>query len=62
MDVIKTADWILDVGPEGGAYGGELVAKGVPELIATQETPTDTLSRHASKYPRKSQTRLRKRG
>lgn len=35
LDVIKTADWIIDLGPEGGAAGGELVAAGTPEHIAT---------------------------
>ena len=34
LDVIKTADWIVDVGPEGGPEGGEIVACGVPEDIA----------------------------
>jgi len=34
LDVIKTADWILDLGPEGGAGGGRLVAEGLPEAIA----------------------------
>jgi excinuclease ABC subunit A len=34
LDVIKTADWILDLGPEGGVKGGELVAEGTPEEIA----------------------------
>ena len=34
LDVIKTADWILDLGPEGGAGGGEIVAAGSPEHIA----------------------------
>jgi excinuclease ABC subunit A len=33
-DVIKTADWILDLGPEGGAAGGKLVAEGPPEKVA----------------------------
>lgn len=31
LDVIKTADWIIDLGPEGGQYGGEIVAQGKPE-------------------------------
>jgi excinuclease ABC subunit A len=30
LDVIKTADWILDLGPEGGVKGGEIVAEGTP--------------------------------
>ncbi|MDN3518769.1 excinuclease ABC subunit UvrA [Aquisalimonas lutea] len=34
LDVIKTADWILDLGPEGGAGGGRLVAEGTPEAVA----------------------------
>ena len=35
LDVIKTADWIIDLGPEGGDGGGELVAEGTPEDVAT---------------------------
>ena len=35
LDVIKTADWILDLGPEGGVRGGELVAEGTPEQVAS---------------------------
>jgi excinuclease ABC subunit A len=34
LDVIKSADWILDLGPEGGFRGGELVAEGTPEQVA----------------------------
>jgi excinuclease ABC subunit A len=40
LDVIKTADWIIDLGPEGGAGGGTIVAEGTPEEIA----------RHAASY------------
>ena len=34
LDVIKTADWVIDLGPEGGDRGGEIIAKGTPEQIA----------------------------
>jgi len=34
LEVIKTADWIIDLGPEGGDGGGEIVAIGTPEEIA----------------------------
>jgi excinuclease ABC subunit A len=34
LDVIKTADWIIDLGPEGGDEGGEIVAEGAPEVVA----------------------------
>jgi len=33
LDVIKTADWVLDLGPEGGVKGGEIVAEGTPEQV-----------------------------
>ena len=34
LDVIKTADWIIDIGPEGGDKGGQIVAEGRPEDVA----------------------------
>jgi excinuclease ABC subunit A len=40
LDVIKTADWVVDLGPEGGSRGGEIVAEGTPETIAAAGTPT----------------------
>ncbi len=36
LDVIKTADWIVDLGPEGGVKGGEIVAEGTPEQVAKE--------------------------
>jgi len=40
LDVIKTADWIIDLGPEGGAGGGQIVAEGTPEDVAKTKTHT----------------------
>ncbi|RDI96023.1 excinuclease ABC subunit A [Meiothermus sp. QL-1] len=40
MDVVKTADWVIDLGPEGGARGGEIVAEGTPEEVARTNSPT----------------------
>jgi excinuclease ABC subunit A len=37
LDVIKQADWIVDLGPEGGEAGGELIAVGTPEDVARVE-------------------------
>lgn len=46
LDVIKTADWIVDLGPEGGEGGGEIIAEGTPEEIA------DNPSSHTGHYLR----------
>ena len=48
MEVIKCADWIIDLGPEGGDHGGQLVAEGTPEQIADHEASHtgQFLSRH----------------
>ena len=37
LEVIKTADWIIDIGPEGGSGGGRIVAQGTPETVAASE-------------------------
>jgi len=47
LDVIKTADWIIDLGPEGGAGGGRIVAEGTPEKVA------QTAGSHTGEYLRK---------
>ena len=38
LDVVKTADWVIDLGPEGGDRGGEIVAEGTPEELTSAET------------------------
>ncbi|MBS0291493.1 MAG: ATP-binding cassette domain-containing protein, partial [Proteobacteria bacterium] len=47
LDVIKTADWLIDMGPEGGAGGGQVVAVGTPEDVATNEAS------HTGRYLRR---------
>ncbi|MFM7331243.1 MAG: excinuclease ABC subunit UvrA [Brachymonas sp.] len=47
LDVIKTADWLIDMGPEGGSGGGQLVAQGTPEEVAAHR------SSHTGHYLRK---------
>ncbi len=37
MDLIKAADWIIDLGPEGGHEGGRIIAEGTPEEVAASE-------------------------
>jgi excinuclease ABC subunit A len=37
LDVIKSAEWIVDLGPEGGAEGGQIIATGTPEQVAQVE-------------------------
>jgi len=46
LDVIKTADWIIDLGPEGGTRGGMIVASGTPEEVAEMKAS------HTGKYLR----------
>ena len=54
LDVIKTADWILDVGPEGGEGGGMIVASGTPEqIIKTPASHTGRFLRQVLDVDRK---------
>jgi excinuclease ABC subunit A len=59
LDVIKTADWIIDMGPEGGSGGGRVVATGTPEEIAADPgSHTGTfLARLLAPRPRRSRAR-----
>ena len=58
LDVIKTADWVIDLGPEGGAAGGDLVAEGTPEQVAaTAESYTGQYLRNVLPAPRKVRRR-----
>jgi excinuclease ABC subunit A len=58
LDVIKTADWVVDLGPEGGDGGGKIVATGTPEDVAkvkeswTGQYLAETLKRHAARKPK----------
>ena len=45
LDVVKTADWVIDLGPEGGRRGGRVVGEGTPEAVACLETATGTVLR-----------------
>ena len=41
LHVIKSADWVIDMGPEGGQHGGEVITEGTPEDLAkNSQTPT----------------------
>ncbi|MCP2258461.1 excinuclease ABC subunit A [Streptoalloteichus tenebrarius] len=52
LDVIKTADWIIDMGPEGGSGGGMVVAEGTPEVVAADEdSHTGRFLRHVLGLP-----------
>ena len=66
LDVVKTADWVIDLGPKGGAKGGRIVAVGTPEdLIENKSSLTGIHLRpilHAAKKPAKKKSAKKKRG
>ncbi len=57
LDVIKTADWLVDLGPEGGAGGGQIIAKGTPEDVAAE--PASFTGKYLA--PMLAQKKVRKR-
>ena len=58
LDVVKTADWIIDLGPEAGAGGGQIVVQGTPEDVV--EYATGSVSRKSPAAGRKAESRKRK--
>ena len=52
LDVIKTADYIIDIGPDGGNRGGTIVAAGTPEQVA--ECPNSYTGQYIKKYLQKN--------
>ena len=58
LDVIKTADYIIDMGPEGGDRGGEMVVSGTPEEVA--EHPSSYTGRYVKKMLKKYKDNLEK--
>ena len=55
LDVVKCADWIIDLGPEGGPAGGQLIAQGTPEQVArVRGSHTGRYLKHTLRTARKS--------
>ena len=59
-DVITSADWVVDLGPEGGAVGGEVVATGTPEALA--DNPCSHTGRHLLRMAAAGRSRIRRQG
>lgn len=55
LDIIQSADWIIDLGPKSGIHGGQIIAEGTPEDLINKNTPTaKALKEYLSKYTSKS--------
>jgi excinuclease ABC subunit A len=54
MNIARAADWIIDLGPEGGANGGRVIGEGTPEMISTLATPTGDALKKTSLHLRNS--------
>ena len=54
LDVVKTADWIIDLGPEGGSGGGKIIAEGTPEQVAKRKDSFTGQYLHKEIYPIKN--------
>ncbi len=62
IDIIKTADWLIDIGPEGGHEGGQLIAEGTPEQVAlVEESHTGRFLKEALEREGKSVSKGRRR-
>jgi excinuclease ABC subunit A len=59
LEVIKTADWVVDLGPDGGTGGGRIVAEGTPEQIAA--VPTSHTGTYLKRYLKRGRSAERKR-
>jgi excinuclease ABC subunit A len=58
LDVIKTADWLIDLGPEGGSGGGMVIAEGTPEQVAaTKASHTGRFLAELLPTPKKAMTK-----
>jgi len=59
MDLVRTADWIIDMGPGSGSKGGQIIATGSPEEIAQKKSPTGE-ALHLAMYPPKMKVKKRR--